>query len=122
MKSRHAAALALVGWYLMLPPMHQSGILFRLWYGHLADWTVVNSFDSAKECEDYRRQMIVVAGKAIPPPPPGFKVDAPSVFEYPPADARALSDGKVYSPTTNKIYESYPTALCIVSDDPRLAR
>src|SRR5882762_7449737 len=56
MKSRHAAALALVGWYLMLPPP------MRLSDGRidpdlssdlsapLADWFHVRSFDTAADC------------------------------------------------------------------------
>jgi hypothetical protein len=54
MKTRHAAALALVGWYLMVPPQLVSP-------GHetanvdaavpLNKWTVWQAFDTAIECE-----------------------------------------------------------------------
>jgi hypothetical protein len=50
MKPRHAAALALVGWYLMTPPLAKDAI-------HpdksvpLKNWNRFQSFDSAKECE-----------------------------------------------------------------------
>jgi hypothetical protein len=112
MKLRHAAALALVGWYLMVPPLHKSGVWTRFWYGQFADWNTVNSFDSAKECEDYRRQMIAAAQNS----------SKHAVSEYPPADAQALPDGKVYSPSAKKLYDPYPTAVCIASDDPRLLK
>ncbi len=52
MKPRHAAALALVGWYLMMPPILDTG-------GPgidapdfpLTSWTVVESYDSATACQ-----------------------------------------------------------------------
>jgi hypothetical protein len=52
MKPRHAAALALVGWYLLAPPiMHDPGH----WHPNLAaplnQWIVAKSFDSAVQCE-----------------------------------------------------------------------
>ena len=58
MTLRHATALALVGWYLMMPPL-----LPRLsegepdFFGPLAlaplyQWTKVDSFDSLRECID----------------------------------------------------------------------
>jgi hypothetical protein len=51
MKPRHTAALALAGWYLMVPPM----------YGHheidgdapLSEWQIVESFDTAEKCSAY---------------------------------------------------------------------
>jgi hypothetical protein len=41
-------------------------------------------------------------------------------FEYPPGDAVALDNGRIYSPSAKRIYYSNPTAVCIASDDPRL--
>lgn len=47
MKPGHAAAFALIGWYLMSPPM-QGG------WSHesapLSQWEIIGSFDTAKEC------------------------------------------------------------------------
>ena len=47
--NRHAAALALVGWYLMAPP---------LYHDHTADldapigsWMILSSYDNASDCE-----------------------------------------------------------------------
>jgi hypothetical protein len=57
MKLRHAATLALVGWYLLLPPI-KLGILPNGQTGPrlgsqlpLADWDNLGSYDSARECE-----------------------------------------------------------------------
>jgi hypothetical protein len=56
MKFRHAAALALVGWYLMIAP-----ILPRVVYAYqaihadtaapLSRWTILGTFPTQKECE-----------------------------------------------------------------------
>jgi hypothetical protein len=52
-KLRHAAALALVGWYLMAaPPMLNKGGSSGPDLGApLSKWTIEESFDTAKECE-----------------------------------------------------------------------
>ena len=44
MKSRHTAALALVGWYLMLPPNKKDD-------APLSEWTVSHSYASAEACQ-----------------------------------------------------------------------
>lgn len=57
MKLRHAAALALVGWYLLLPPL--STTVEELRAGDvpsLAKWRQWWAFDTAKECEHERVQ------------------------------------------------------------------
>jgi hypothetical protein len=54
MKLRHAAALALVGWYLMMPPASSldpdsSTYLAK---APLSQWKTVKRFDSKLECEE----------------------------------------------------------------------
>jgi len=57
MKPRHAAALALVGWYLMRPPLTQTGPdTYNLppdTSAPLSKWTyqTVDHFDSEEECK-----------------------------------------------------------------------
>ena len=60
MKPRPAAALALVGWYLMAPPIRW-GMLSSGQEGFklasslpLSAWNHVGSFDSAQQCETFR--------------------------------------------------------------------
>jgi hypothetical protein len=57
MKTRHFAALALMGWYLIVPPTT------RIWWigpvrtddaAQLSKWTVERSFDKAQVCEAAR--------------------------------------------------------------------
>src|SRR5262249_7470398 len=57
-KLRHAAATALLaGWYLIVPPMHQSGFWSRLGMrfadtnAPLSQWSIVGAFKTSRECE-----------------------------------------------------------------------
>jgi hypothetical protein len=56
MKLRHAAALALVGWYLMLPPPAPSG--GRLRFERLSEWRRIETFDSKNACQHMRSKLI----------------------------------------------------------------
>jgi hypothetical protein len=48
MKPHHAAALALVGWYLMMPSGDHPT------EAHISHWLKVQTFDSAAECSSRR--------------------------------------------------------------------
>jgi hypothetical protein len=51
MKPRHAAALALVGWYLMIPSsMLPAGAAYK---EPLRKWQIVRSFDTADDCNGF---------------------------------------------------------------------
>ena|SRR6266478_8845086 len=58
MKTRHAAALALVGWYLMVPPSAFRFSDLATGLEPLYQWLQIGSFDSANACEQGRRMMI----------------------------------------------------------------
>jgi len=47
-RSAHAAALALAGWYLMMPPISGDKLSER---AALSQWQIAASFDSARECD-----------------------------------------------------------------------
>jgi len=91
MKSRHAAALALVGWYLITPPTNPTGV-------HpsqpLSKWVVYQDYDSFPTClaaeTELRRR-----GKQDP--------DVTPTLQFPP---RQL--------------QQFAAALCVAADDPRL--
>ena len=57
MKLRHAAALALVGWYLMVPPLKSRGSMAVDASAPLARWHIFKSFDSVTECEALREKI-----------------------------------------------------------------
>jgi hypothetical protein len=118
MKSRHAVALALVGWYLLLPPII-SGPLTNGQIGRkLSDgepysrWKAWGSYDSASECEA-QRQLLFSRSAA----------EAGKIASASGCGSAAGCDPIVpNSPTTLKGLElvRQMVAECIASDDPRL--
>ena len=68
MNIRHAAALTLVGWHLMVPPLKYDraghpitdlrGNEMADWTASLSDYWNVESFDSAQECKDAQTPFI----------------------------------------------------------------
>lgn len=56
MKLGHAAAFAIVGWYLMVPPPAGGGN--RLSYEPLSEWELIDTFDSRQACEQMRDELI----------------------------------------------------------------
>jgi hypothetical protein len=92
---RHAAALALVGWYLLAPPMTGEpgkGKVHAFLDTPISQWTQYGGFDSAAECSNAR-------------------VDQLAKLE--PAKDEADHDAKV-------IWSAISRFVCIASDDPRL--
>jgi hypothetical protein len=66
MKSRHAVALALVGWYLMVPPPgppRSTGASTAPPNNTapLNQWTIRNSYDSAQACEAAKKKTLDTA-------------------------------------------------------------
>lgn len=64
MKPRHAAALVLVGWYLMLPPIGANDSpdpSLPLPQG----WSIYRSFDTASECENAKSEYGDKASKKL---------------------------------------------------------
>jgi hypothetical protein len=55
-EARHAAALALVIWYLMQPPLpyHAHPTTPRIAAGPFSGWTIAKTFPTQKECEARR--------------------------------------------------------------------
>ena len=92
MKIGHAAAIGLVGWYLMTPPINHAQLNQ---HAPLSQWRVFQGFDKANDCSDTQlRQQSATRANA--------KAD-PSFANKAVADAMLNSQ-------------------CIASDDPRLKR
>lgn len=53
MKPCHAAALALVSWYLMLPPVASDGRIQK--DAPLSQWYIFSNFETKAECEKERQ-------------------------------------------------------------------
>jgi hypothetical protein len=93
MTHRHAAALALVDWYLMTPPLvhrepDETAALGR--------WIIGRAFDTAKECEDYR-----------------FGSQERTKSDTP-------NDGAHPVNAKQRFAEAILLSQCVASDDPRL--
>ena len=56
MKPCHAAALAVVGWYLMTPPWVAQGTFDAT--APVSKWHQASAYDSAAECQSYRSSML----------------------------------------------------------------
>jgi hypothetical protein len=96
MSLRHAAALALVGWYLMLPPTIDPLDMPVNSDAPISKWSHYGSFDSATECE--------------------------SNIQYLHQKAMKFTRAQRVHPTTPEQSEAeqYMFAECIATDDPRL--
>ena len=70
MKLRHTAAFALIGWYLMLPPLTKIGIdsydLPPNTAAPLSEWTyaAVDHFDTEEDCQSELRNRQTVAERS----------------------------------------------------------
>jgi hypothetical protein len=56
MNLHHAAALALVGWYLMVPPLTSDNKIHDA--APIAEWQILDSFDTAQHCDDTRFRLM----------------------------------------------------------------
>lgn len=97
MNPRHAAALALAGWYLMIPPTGCSGHPNPK--APLSEWAVVWTSDEVNTC--------LIIRDGLKHPTPDTAVDP----------KRLLTDAGYQGSVT-----AVENAQCIATDDPRLAR
>jgi hypothetical protein len=56
MNLRHAAALALIGWYLIVPP-YLAPFNYRDLWAPVSQWKIVQGFDTPTGCEGYLQEM-----------------------------------------------------------------
>ncbi len=100
MKSPHAAALALLGWYLMLAPIREApgGRSYVDIEAPLNQWTVTGAFDRADSCQQAKAR--------------GQREGKEQKF-HPAGGERELE---------KLLWIDFIEAQCIASDDPRLAK
>jgi len=87
---RHAAALALVGWYLMVPIPGNDPIPDPV--ATFSKWVSIRSFDSAERCEDGRQNVIRLGA------------GGPQLMSYPDQEVKKV----------------LLLSQCVATDDPRL--
>ena len=98
MNRRHAAALVLVGWYLIIPPLKSEWTLNP--DAPLSEWDITgNALDTAAACEKARAQVLTLA-KNIESGAPEFAV-------------KDNNQRQVY-------VTAFRMVRCIATDDPRL--
>jgi hypothetical protein len=99
MNPRHAAALALVGWYLMSAPLvgNRPDVKARF-----SKWTIEHVFDSARDCDTLRGRWRERASRITDAVNQHTKLS--------PEDAEV---------TIEALYEM-GSCECVASDDPRL--
>jgi hypothetical protein len=97
MKPRHAAALALVGWYLIAPPPRSSdGVIDPK--APLSEWQIEGRFDTIEECRAFPDRQIEIMR--------GFYAEHPEISE---SEHRRDDAAR-----------KFPGSQCIATDDPRL--
>jgi hypothetical protein len=112
MNLRHAAALALVGWYLMLLPKGNDP-MFQVFD---TPWSAtLRSFDTAQECEVARAKAIVPPDVQVVPRRQPNATPAP-----PDALTRLFGTSEPTGAETPKAKPVERAYFCIDSDDPRL--
>ncbi len=100
MNLRHAAALALVGWFLMTAPVADQGAIIYQ-DASLSDWKKAEHFDSENDCEARRREVIMDSQDAAALAP-NSEVDEDAKQEA----ANAVNEALV--------------SRCVADDDPAL--
>jgi hypothetical protein len=116
MNLRHAAALALVGWYLMVPQPDAPGKAPNF-KAPLSRWNQMGAFDTAAACDKERESRCQAAAKALD------EVER-EIAALPDTGKRPLSEAapKVYDDdvTVSTFALGIQASRCIASDDPRL--
>lgn len=111
MKIGHAAALAVVGWYLMTPPAYKQGVNPS---APLYEWENRQAFDTADACEK-GRDALVLCGEVLNGAKQGSVIDACGFLGQP----RPLKD-KNQDAIVGQIALQNMEARCVATDDPRL--
>jgi|SRR5271156_2451692 hypothetical protein len=105
MKLRHAAALALVGWYLMVPPIRSYVPLILLPNEPLTKWEQRQSYDTAEQCKAARKRIQKYLARELTKQRLGKDSH---YIEQPVAQEIIAEQGKLN------------LSRCIATDDPRL--
>jgi len=95
MKPRHAAALALVGWYLMIPPIGAHRTIHD--DAPISSWRIESSYDKAAECEEGR-----------------------SAWKRTTLDEAKNLHLAIKESDTELVLMDFKLGVCVATDDPRL--
>ena len=121
MNARHVAALALVGWYLMVPP----DVFNQRWTidqdAPLSKWQMNGSFDSAQNCQ---REAMLQSEQDRKQARKDRKLVTASDFSAALHSARSDADigDADFALMSFLTWQQSIYAACIATDDPRLAK
>jgi hypothetical protein len=118
MNLSHTAALALVGWYLMVPPhrLRNGQVLVGVdKSASISKWTIDDSFDTAVGCQDTKWKQIQEAIKARTS---NTCAEAPDDHPVKRSDTRVSSAPN--ATITCFAMAEWEAGQCIATDDPRL--
>ncbi len=102
MEPRHGAALAIVAWYLMIPPINADN---RVDAGApLSKWRKSVSFESKQECEGSLKDAI----------------ENPMTLSEYQAAAAATLKAKMHPLSASEMTRRMQESVCVAADDPRL--
>jgi hypothetical protein len=102
MKPHHAAALAIVVWYLMIPPIGVDGKVDA--HAPLSTWRKGVSFKSQTECDDSLKDAI-----EHPMTPAEYR-----------AAAKTTRKAKMHPLSMSEMKKRTAESRCVAADDPRL--
>jgi hypothetical protein len=102
MKPRHAAALAIAAWYLMIPPINAHNKVDA--HAPMSKWKKGVSFDSEKECDESLQDAI-----ANPMTPDEYQ-----------AAAQATKKAKMHPLSQSEMTKRTAESVCVSADDTRL--
>jgi hypothetical protein len=102
MKFHHAAALAIVVWYLLIPPIGLDNKVDA--HAPLSQWRRGVGFESEKDCDDSLKDAI-----QNPMTPAEYQ-----------AAAQATKKAKMKPLTMSEMTKRTAESLCVAGDDPRL--
>jgi hypothetical protein len=102
MKPRHAAALAIAGWYLMIPPIDAHNKVDA--HAPMSKWKKGVRFGSEKECDDSLQDAVA---------------NPMTESEYRAAE-RATLKAKMHPLSQSEMKKRTAESVCVAADDPRL--
>lgn len=114
MNLRHAAALALVGWYLIMPPV--VGVPPKALPDATFDqWHTMDVFDSIAECKNDMGKLRSFTAKTLQIDPKAYQLGS-----RPSDPVEAQKWDKQLTVLKSALADAAHHAGCIASDDPRL--
>jgi|HubBroStandDraft_1064217.scaffolds.fasta_scaffold46531_2 hypothetical protein len=102
MNTRHAASIALVAWYLMIPPIGADNNVDE--HAPLLQWRKGVTFQSERECDDSLKDAI-----QNPMTPDEYQ-----------AAAKATRKAKMMPLSKSEMTKRTLESLCVADDDPRI--